>query len=64
MSRLIITPNIDCPDDVYAGIVAAHEGKSDDESMKINARLVLILANHIGNGKVIEEAVTIAARTG
>jgi hypothetical protein len=60
MTKLVVTPNIDRPDDLYAEIIRAHEGKSDAESMKINARLILVLANHIGDLQVIEEAVAVA----
>lgn len=37
-------------DDVYAALLAAHEGLSEAESHALNARLVLMLANRIGDG--------------
>jgi hypothetical protein len=49
-------------DDVYAALMAAHEGLSDDDSARLNVRLVLLLMNHIGDRAVIEAAIT-AART-
>ena len=48
MTDLILTPNIPDPDGFYAELIAAHDGLSDDESTAFNARLVLILCNHIG----------------
>lgn len=57
MSELVTTPNIAAPDDIYGLIVDAHAGRSEAESMKINAKLVLLLANHIGDRRVIEQAV-------
>ncbi len=36
-------------DDFYAELIAAHEGLSLDESARLNARLVLLLANEIGD---------------
>ncbi len=45
-------------DDVYAAIVAAHEGLSIEDSARLNARLVLLMANRIGD---IEELKTILA---
>lgn len=36
-------------DDVYAALMAAHEGLSFEESAALNARLVLLLANEIGD---------------
>lgn len=61
MSRLTIEPNIASPDDFYAKLLAVHEGKSDAESEAINARLVLILSNHIGDADVLDAALALAA---
>lgn len=61
MSDLITTPNIPDPDDFYAELLAIHEGRSKEESDAVNARLVLILANHIGNRNVLREAFAHAA---
>lgn len=47
---------IDDGDGVYAAIIDAHQGLSLEQSAALNARLVLLLANHIGNGAVIREA--------
>lgn len=44
-------------DDVYAALIAAHRGLSHDESNRLNARLVLMLANHIGDASIVLEAV-------
>ncbi|HXU51719.1 MAG TPA: DUF2783 domain-containing protein, partial [Casimicrobiaceae bacterium] len=44
-------------DDIYAMLVDAHRGLSDAESERINVRLVLLLANHIGDPQVIAEAI-------
>lgn len=60
MSDLILTPNIDRTDDFYAELLAAHEGRSKAESDAINARLVLILANHIGDRTVLSQALKAA----
>ena len=62
MSDLITTPNIPDPDDFYAELLAIHEGRSKEESDAVNARLVLILANHIGNRNVLREALAHAAQ--
>lgn len=52
MATLITTANIDRPDDFYAELLAAHEGLSTAESDALNARLILLLANHIGDRQV------------
>ena len=62
MADLILTPNIDRPDDFYAELIAAHEGLSKEESDALNARLILILANHIGDREALAQALA-AART-
>ncbi len=61
MSTLNTKPNLARPDDVYEHLLSVHEGKSKEESDAINARLVLILANHIGDPDVITEACDLAA---
>ena len=53
-------PNLSRPDDVYARLIAAHEGLSEAESHAMNARLILLLINHIGDDHVIAEALKIA----
>jgi|TARA_B100000768_G_scaffold90848_1_gene85103 hypothetical protein len=60
---LILSPNMTQPDPFYAALLSAHEGLSDAESQSYNARLVLILANHIGDFKVLSQALD-AAKVG
>ncbi|MEY8799573.1 DUF2783 domain-containing protein [Leisingera sp. XS_AS12] len=60
--HLILTPNIDDADDFYADLLAAHEGLSKAESDALNARLVLVLANHIGDRSILKQALKAAAR--
>jgi hypothetical protein len=50
------------PDAFYAALVAAHEGLSTEQSAALNARLVILLANQVGDGKVLLECIA-AART-
>lgn len=49
-------PNIADADGLYAAIIEAHSGLSPDDSMALNARLVLLLANHIGDLDVLRDA--------
>ena len=60
MTDLILTPNLENADDVYADLLAAHDGLSEVESAALNARLILILANHIGDKDVIAKALIAA----
>ena len=53
---LTLTPNLKKPDDVYAALLSAHDGLTKDESDAFNARLILILMNHIGDAEVINAA--------
>ena len=64
MTTLITSPNIDKPDDFYAELLALHEGRSREDSEAVNARLVLLLANHIGDREVLREALAAAASPG
>lgn len=60
MANLILTPNLPRADDTYADLLAAHEGLSKAESDALNARLILILMNHIGDQAIIREALEAA----
>ena len=60
MSDLVTRPNIADPDGFYAALLAAHRGLSEAESHALNARLVLVLANHIGDLDVLREAMRVA----
>ncbi|MGH8799782.1 MAG: DUF2783 domain-containing protein, partial [Casimicrobiaceae bacterium] len=42
-------PNLPAPDDFYQELIDAHRDLSDAQSALFNARLILLLANHIGN---------------
>lgn len=57
---LTTKPNIADADGFYARLLATHRGMDDAESHALNARLVLILANHIGDGQVLEQALALA----
>jgi hypothetical protein len=60
MSSLIRSPNLRDPDGFYASLVDAHQGLSDEASQLMNARLVLILANQIGDPAILAEALVLA----
>ena len=62
MDQLITTPNIPDPDGFYDELLRTHDGLDHEESVALNARLVLILANHIGNRAILSEALSEAAR--
>lgn len=63
MTSLNLGPNLERSDDFYACLLEAHEGLSEAETHALNARLILILANHIGSLDVLTEALAIAKRT-
>jgi Protein of unknown function (DUF2783) len=50
------------PDAAYRLIVEAHRGISDEQSAALDAALVLVLANHIGDLEVLREAIALAKR--
>jgi hypothetical protein len=51
-------------DGFYARLLAAHKDLGEAESHALNARLVLILANHVGDTEVLEEALALARESG
>lgn len=64
MTGLNTAPAIDAPDDLYAELLAMHEGLSRDESDAVNARLILILMNHIADRDVLRQAMAAARSPG
>ena len=60
MATLNTEPNLPAPDDFYERLIAMHRGLSDDESAMVNAKLVLLLANHIGDPDVLRQAMAVA----
>jgi hypothetical protein len=59
-AKLITAPNLRDPDDFYDELLHAHIDLSDEQSVDFNARLILILCNHIGDRAVITEALAAA----
>jgi len=59
-SRLNTEPNIENPDDFYEQLIDMHRGLSDEQSRAANAKLILLLANHIGDLAVLRQAMAVA----
>ncbi len=57
---LITSPNMAEPDEFYEALVNAHRGLTEAESHRVNAKLVLLLANHVGNLTVLRQALDAA----
>lgn len=57
---LILTPNLPDPDGFYEELIRAHEGLSKAQSDAFNARLILTLANHIGDRAILSAALDAA----
>ena len=55
--------NIESPDDFYEVLVNAHDGLSDDESRRLNAKIILLLANAVGNKDLLEEIILTARKS-
>ena len=64
MAELDTGPAIDAPDDLYAELLAMHEGLSKEESDAVNARLILLLMNHIADRTVLRQAMAAARAPG
>jgi hypothetical protein len=71
---LIVEPNMHQPgqargdlhagDEFYETLLDAHQGLSAEQSDALNARLILTLANHIGDVSVLKQAVALAKDAG
>ena len=53
-------PNLDAPDDFYEALIDAHRELSATQSHQLNAKLILLLVNHIGQLDVLKQALQIA----
>ena len=58
--KLITASQFPDPDAAYRSIIEAHRGLSAEASADLDARLVLVLANHIGDADVLAEAIALA----
>ncbi len=61
MSKLITKANLPDPDGFYAQLLELHDGLDKDASDGVNARLILVLANHIGDPDTLSQALTLVA---
>lgn len=61
--KLNIAPNLERPDDFYQALVELHSGLSEEQSRRVNSRLILLLANHIGTHAVLAEALQRAGQS-
>lgn len=57
---LITEANLDAPDDFYEALIDTHRDLAAADSHALNARLVLLLANHIGSLDVLKQALALA----
>ena len=58
LSTLMTAPNMANPDDFYEALIDMHRDLDEAQSQAVNARLILLLANHIGDMQVLREAMT------
>lgn len=60
---LIAAPNLDRVDDFYEALIDTHRDLSEAQSHELNAKLVLILANQVGQHEVLVEAMRLARQS-
>jgi hypothetical protein len=53
MATLNTEPNLESPDDATRQLISTHRGLDDAQSAMVNAKLILLLANHIGDAEVL-----------
>lgn len=61
-TQLHTEPRIHDPDDFYARLIALHEGLSITQSHELNCKLVLLLANQVGDRGVLDEVLDIGRK--
>ncbi len=60
MATLNTAPNLPAPDDFYQSLIGLHRGLTEAQSALVNAKLILLLANHIGDPAVLRTAMEAA----
>lgn len=62
MASLVTDTRFAAPDDVYQALIDSHRDLTPDQSAMLNAKLILLLANHIGDPEVVAQALAIARK--
>ncbi len=62
MPTLITTANLPDPDGVFEALMNAHRDLTPEASRQLDAKLVLLLANHIGDPDIVKQAIALAAK--
>ena len=57
---LVTAPHLEAADDFYEALIDSHRDLTAEQSHALNARLVLLLANHIGSQDVLKQALAAA----
>jgi hypothetical protein len=60
--KLLTDARIARPDDFYEALIELHRDLSEEQSRAVNAKLILLLANHIGDMDVLAEAMAAARK--
>ncbi|MCV6613090.1 MAG: DUF2783 domain-containing protein [Amphritea sp.] len=60
MANLIIEPNLPDADAFYKELTDLHRDLNNEQSRDVNARLILLLSNHIGDHEALSQAMNIA----
>ncbi len=60
MAALNTEPNLVAPDDFYEDLIELHRGLTDAQSALVNAKLILLLANHVGDAEILRSAMAAA----
>lgn len=58
--KLNLEPNLERSDDFYEALIGMHDGLTEAQSHMVNAKLILLLANHVGDLDVLKEAMMLA----
>jgi len=62
MATLVTENRLASPDDFYEALIDTHRDLNAEQSSMVNAKLVLLLANHIGDMEVLKEALALARK--
>lgn len=55
-------PNFANGDDFYEVLINTHRGLTEEQSRDVNCRLILLLANHIGDRETLQQALDLARK--
>ena len=61
--KLMIAPNLSDVDTIYQRLIDLHANRDENDSRRVNMRLILTLINHVGDNEAVLDAIALAGKS-